>query len=169
MRRTIKTIFFMMLVACLFGANLVNAANPTVSVNPDPPVVQSEVTFTVEVDDQDVVGVWLKVQECNANTGICFPETLKNLSMSEQDGNYTVSTTLTHKDSTYIQYTIYVQNTSGWIEYLKDTKINLAEKPNGNGVTNGDGDSNGTPGFEVIFVLLAIIIGVTLYKRKRYR
>ncbi len=169
MRRTIKIIFFMMLVTSLFVANSVNAADPTITVDPDPPVAESTVTFTAELDDEGIIDVWLKVQECNANTGICFPDSLQNISMSEQDGKYIVSATLGHDDATYIQYTINVETSTGWIEYLKDTKINLSEKPNGNGTTNGGGDDNGTPGFEIITLLFAVLVGVSLYKRKRSR
>jgi len=169
MRRTIKNVFFMMLVACLFMTNLVNAADPTVTVDPEAPIAESTVSFTAELDDEDVIGVWLKVQECNANSGICFPDSLQNISMTEQDSEYKASVTLSHDDATYIQYTIYVETSEGLLEYLKDTKINLSEQQNSNGTGNGGDDDNGTPGFEVISLLLAVLVGVSLLKRKRFR
>jgi hypothetical protein len=157
-----------MIVSSLIITGLNATAQPTVTVDPEKPEVKSTVKFTAVLDD-DAISVWITVQECDANTGICFPDSIQNLSMVEQiDGSYEASATLTRGDATYIQYTLLVETASGWNEYLAKTKVNLAEKPNGDGNGNGD-NGNGSPGFTVLIVVLAVIIIITVYYRKRQK
>lgn len=166
MRRTIKNIFFLMLVSSIILTGLNVTANPTVTVDPETPEVQSTVTFTAELGDEDATSVRITIQECDANTGICFPDSLQNLSMTEQsDGSYEASATLTRDDATYIQYTLLVESSEGWTQYLEKTKVNLAEKPNGGDNGNGD-NGNGIPGFTLILVVLAFVLIIMVYYRK---
>ena len=168
MKKTWKIVFLMTLVMSLLMTNFVTAADPVITTEPEDIVKQSTFTFIAELDDMDISSVWLKVQECDASTGVCFPETLQNISMTEQNNKYQTLVTITHERASYVQYTIYVETNEGWITYLEDTKINLTEGQNGDGTGNGDDDDNGSPGFELITVLAAIIIGVILLNRKRY-
>jgi hypothetical protein len=165
MKKTMKIVFLMMLVASLFLINIGTAADPVITTEPEEIVKQSTFTFMAEIDD-NIESVWLFCQECDENTGICFPDTVQNLSMTFQDGKYQTPVTVTHERATYFKYTINVETDEGWIAYLEDTEIDFVEPQNGDG--NGDEDDNGSPGFELITILIAIIIGVILLKRKRF-
>jgi hypothetical protein len=167
MKKTLKIVYLMTLVISLLMANLVYAAEPTVTTEPEEIVKQSTFTFTVELDDEDVTSVWLFIQECDASTGTCFPETIQNISMTEQDGKYQTPVTISHERASYIQYTINVETSEGWESYLKLTKIYLTEVQNGNGTDNGD-NGNGSPGFELITLLAAVVIGIILLRKKRF-
>lgn len=150
-------------------SGFVVADEPTLELNPEKPYPQSDVTFTAEVTDENILEVRLEIQECNANTQICYPK--QNLSMTEvSTGTYESTVTLQHADATYIQYTLKIKTTDGWDEYFKETKVNLSEKPS-NGDTNGDKNGNtneDTPGFEFVGLALSVMfIMFILYKRKR--
>jgi hypothetical protein len=168
MKKTWKIVFLMTLVMSLLMTNFVTAADPVVTTEPEDLVKQSTFTLMAEIDDENILSVWLRVQECDASTGICFPDTVQNLSMAVQDSKYQTEVTITHERASYVQYTIYVETDEGWITYLEDKKIYLTEEQNGDGTGNGDDDDNGSPGFELITVFVAIIIGVILLNRKRY-
>lgn len=168
MKKTLKIVSLMMLIASLLLTNLAMAADPVVTTDPIEIEKQSKFTFMAEIDDKNISSVWLKIQECDASTGICFPGTLQNLSMIKQNSKYQTEVTITHERASYVQYTIFVETTEEWKTYLKDTKINLSEEQNGDGTGNGDNEDNGSPGFELITVLAAIIIGVILLNRKRF-
>ena len=169
MRRCLKNAIYMTLVMSLLMTSLIVAAEPTVTLDPEAPKPEATVTFTATVDDDNVSSVWLNIQECTAVTGICFGDSKQNLSMTEQaDGTYEASATLTHDDATYVQYTLFVETSEGWIEYLTDTKSNLDIESDDDGTTNGDGNGGGgIPGFEIIAVLAAISIAIIILRRKR--
>ena len=169
MRRCLKTTIFMTLVMSLLVTNLIVAAEPTVTVDPETPEAESTVTFTAVLDDDDVISVWLDIRECSAI--LCFPGSIQNLSMTEQaDGSYETSATLTYDTAIYIQYTLFVESSEGWNEYLSETKVYLAEKQNGDGTTNGDNGNGGggIPGFEIIGLLTAVVISIIILRRKRF-
>ena len=167
MRRVLRSAFFMTLVMGFLMTSLVTTADPIVAVDPGTPTVQSTVTFTADLGDDDAISVWITVQECDANTGICFPDSLQNVSMTElADGSYEVSITLIHEDASYLQYTLLVESSEGWNEYLEKTRVDLAEKQNDDGPTNGE-DNNSTPGFELILVAIAVLFISLIYFRKR--
>ena len=161
----------------LLGMFLVNAtfaiAEPTVTLDPASPELQGEVTFTATVDDENIVGVFLEIQECDANLGICYPDTQQNLTMLEQTNGsaiYTATATLIRTDVTYLQYTLNVETSEGWVKYLEKTKVNLTLDQDDNGDTNGGTDNgSGTPGFEIILVMISLLVAVSLYKRKRMK
>lgn len=165
MRKILKNVFFMTLVISLFMTNIVNAAEPTVTLDPASPTPKSTVTFTAEIDDEGVISVWLWTQECDARIGICYPDTIQNISMTEQtDGSYKVTAGLKRLDVTYLQYTLNVETSDGWKTYLELTKVNLSLDQNGDGSANG---ADKTPGFELILVIASIVVALFIYTRKR--
>lgn len=166
MKRTLKIVFLTTLVISLFMTSLANAAEPTVTVDPAAPEIQGEVTFTATLDDENIVGVYMWVQECDAASGICYPDTEQNLTMEQTGGTYTATTDLIRTGVTYLQYTLNVETSEGWIMYLEKTKVNLTVDSNGS-TNGGNGGGNGTPGFEIITLLAAVSIGVLLLRRKR--
>ena len=162
-KKIIATIFVLMGLI-ISNASIVSATDPTVTLDPSQPEPKSTVTFTASVDIDDVSEVRLLISECNVNTGICFSDSNKNLSMAEvSDGQYEATTALTHDDATYVQYTLLVKTDAGWTKYLEETKVNLKLSDNNGGNTN-----NGSPGFEIIgFIFSAMFILAFYNKRKR--
>ena len=145
----------------ILNAMQVLGAQPTVTINPPHPTPQSTVTFTVDTSEENLLGVWLEIQECNGDKGICY--TKQNLSMEETSpGSYQLSVTLQHSDATYIQYTIKLDTPNGWQEYFKETKVTLSKENNA-----PSDNKNNTPGFEIIGLLAASFIIIMLLRRQR--
>ncbi|MDG6228663.1 MAG: hypothetical protein QCH96_01705 [Candidatus Thermoplasmatota archaeon] len=161
-----KTIIFAVLLLMLLStaSSIVFAsAQPTVTLNPEKPAPKSTVTFTADIADIDVTNVYIHVQECNGNLGLCYPDD-SNVSMTQKSAyTYEASLTLKHSEATYIEFTLIVENNGEWIKYLELTKVTLSEKPSNNG-----GSANGTPGFDlVVFAFATIFISFILFRRRR--
>jgi len=138
-------------------------ADATVDIIPEKPSPEGTVEITTQVTDENVIAVYLLLQECNGNTGICY--STENITMTSTiDNVFTSSITLTHDDATYLQYTIVVQTDQGWTEYHKETKVYYEiSSPN-----NGNTDPDDSPGFEFAALALSIMfISLILYRRKR--
>ncbi len=139
-----------------------------VDITPQKPQAMGTIDLTVSITNQAITnpeGVYVIIQECNANNGICY--TKENTSMSKDSEDvYSANINLNHDDATYLQYTIKIQTATGWNTYQENTKLNYQSSSNGNGGdTNGGNDS---PGFEFIIIALSIIfITMMMYKRKR--
>ena len=87
--------------------------------------------------------------------------------MSLSDGEYTCTYELEHGDAGYFGYHFEI-TTDG--ETYETDQVNVVLKTDSaNGDSGGDGSSNGSPGFELIAVLISIFVGVFLLKRKRSR
>jgi hypothetical protein len=162
-----------MLVVVLVGSIAVTSvvAKPvlgTVTITPEQPQKGSTVTFTVEVTGTDIQSVYLGVLECNEQTGVCENRP-DNVSMAFVSGStYRAEVTLNYPTATYMTYWVYVHSEGNWTT-LPDAdgeKVTLATTPDNN-QTNGDGDSNGTPGFEVVPLLAAVGIAALILRRKR--
>ncbi|MEM0466603.1 MAG: hypothetical protein QXL17_02490 [Candidatus Thermoplasmatota archaeon] len=147
-------------------SSVVSAAPPTIGeiqVSPEAPAVQSSVTFTVDVTGEQIHGVYLFVQECNKNTGVCY--TPQNTSMTEvAPGTYRATVSLTHGDATYITYAAIVHSEQGW-QKTSDINRDLVPKSDGNTPTD-----NKTPAFELLLyvgaVSLVVLITFLYTKRK---
>jgi hypothetical protein len=156
-------------------------ADPVVdSVTTDPaaPAHQATVTVTAEITGDDVTAVSVVVKECRSLeaggelAGVCFINTLYNMTKTP-DGKWEVTATLKDESglSDYIDFEFDI--TDSGEEYQRITSeewpvdLDLTTEPTGNGGdSNGDSDG-GSPGFEVITLLAAIVIGILLIKRKR--
>ena len=85
-----------------------------------------------------------------------------------QDGKYETELTVLDEENraNHIQY-IFKVNDDGTEYSLTDdswvANLDLPDPGNG-GTTNGD---NNTPGFELLVLFIAIIIGIIVYKKKR--
>lgn len=163
----------MSMVGSISAANL-----PTMEIKPPNPAPESTISFTANIEDENTTEVWIHIQECDENAGLCFPDSVKNESMTDLgDGKYEVSIALIHDDATYITYWLEVKTSDAWSNYFKGTdgkgtEITLSESGNGDDDDdtsgNGGDESGGTPGFEFIGVLIsAIFILFILNKRKR--
>lgn len=175
MRKNLKNVIIGMLVTvlCLSSFGMVTAAQPTVgeiTVSPEEPTQLSEVTFSVEVTGDDIDQVRIKVEECNAV--MCYSNLL-NESLENTEGNiWTGTATLIHDDTIVGHSWLVIESNGTWYDYKTDktTWSNFtvvpADEPNGD--TNSDDNTGGgTPGFELILVIVSIGIVLYIYTRKR--
>ena len=143
------------------------AIEPTIVLDPEEPTPQSTVLFTVTIPDSETVSnVRLIVKECK-DGDLCFTDSF-NESMIEKDVDaFEVEITLKHDTATYIEYHVGYLDNDVWKESDSE-KLDLKIESN-NGNPNGEnGNTNETPGFEAIGVLIsAIFILLILNKRKR--
>jgi hypothetical protein len=153
----ISNFLFMILLFSII--NTVSASNPTVGeikLVPAHPTPQSDVTISTDIDGGEISKVRLIINECDKETGVCHVS--RNISMSKKSGNtYEAKITLEWEEVTSITYHISLESDGKWIEYDEHTtKLSTGESSN---------DSNGSPGFEIIVFLIAII-GFVLYFRR---
>jgi hypothetical protein len=154
----------LLILAVLLFSSIIISADATVDFIPEKPKPKDTIEVTAKISDANVNEVHVLIQECNENTGVCY--TKQNFTMVEMSGNiYTTSVSLEKDDATYLQYTIHVKTSDGWIEYNKDTKVDYEKASSNNGKTDSNND---TPGFEFITLALSIMfISLILYRRKR--
>ncbi|KYK29972.1 hypothetical protein AYK20_09455 [Thermoplasmatales archaeon SG8-52-1] len=160
--RKILITMIVMIGIFMSSINVLAATEATVEIDPETPKRKEMVTFTAEItSDETIQEVTLIVQECNDK--VCFE---KNYVTLEESGNvYTGDFTLLRTDTVYMQYWLEITTDQGTNE-TAITKVYL-DTSSTNGGTNGE--SNDNPGFELFTILIAIIIGVILVKRKRSR
>ncbi len=164
-----KKIIPCIVMLSIFGAIVCSAVETGLTFgeiisSPASPTPLSTVTFSIAISGETPSEVKLWVQECNAGTGICYPDS-QNLSMSlESAGNYKSDITLKHADATYINCKVWAKADGTW-ESSPKQKITLSVGTNGNG-SNGDSQ---TPGFELIIFVIAIIASVIILGRKRVK
>jgi PGF-CTERM protein len=133
-------------------------------VSPSSPAALSTVALSITISGAAPAEVRVTVEECNGRTGICYPD-IQNVSMSLDDGAYKAAVTLKHADATYITCKVLANADGSW-KASEEKKIDLSENTNGD--TNGDGENgNGTPGFEVLGVLVALGVLLVVIRRKR--
>ncbi len=163
-RHILLTILFVMSVF-LLTVNIIALAEPVVGdiiLTPRNPALQSEVTFSVDIDGDGISSVRIVVSECNKELGVCHAPP-QNVSMKKIDDNsYEAKVTLKHDDVTSITYYVLIKSDSKWIkqdEYTTALSIN-----SGDSDSNKNG-SNDTPGFEIIVFLIAILFVASLFKR----
>lgn len=161
--KSCKFVLIMISLLYIFYIGIISSAVPTISnvtLLPETPEPLSSVKFNVTISDgSDIDGVWLIVKECDARTGVCFPDD-QNVSMTRigDTESYQKVVTLLHDDATYITYHLEIKSNGEW--FIEDSvDVNLEIK-NGNG-------NNGTPGFEIGFLLITISIMILIYGRKR--
>jgi hypothetical protein len=169
-----KNIFCIVFLIFILNISIVSVVNAAVldigeiTSNPANPAPKSTATFSVDIGGEAPSEVWLTVEECNGDTGVCYAD-VQNVSMSESESVsdlYQTSVTLRHDNATYITCNVLVKSNGNWSNSSK--RIDLSES-NGNNNGNNNGNDEKSPGFELIIVLTAIGIGVFLLRRKRFR
>ena len=131
-----------------------------ISVSPSSPAPQSTITLSISLSGDAPSEVRVRVEECNGNSGICFAD-VQNVSMSlVSTGSYQTSVTLKHSDATYINCTVLAKVDGNWVLSAKWKRVDLSENPDGPG-------DNGTPGFELVVLLVAVGLSFILIRRKR--
>ena len=164
-------IFVTMIVTLSIFMSIASADPSVGEITTDPasPTHQSTITVTATITGDDIESVTLTVSECKA--GLCFIYNDYTMTRND-DGDWVAEATLEdpNKVSTYIKYLFDVVDNG--VEYPDITsdnwKVDLTIENGGSG-NGGDGNgSNGLPGFEIITLLAAIIIGTILLRKKRF-
>ena len=145
----------------LIAVGSIAEADPIVediTLIPNNPAPQSEVTFSVDVSGNSISSVWIVIFECNEETGICHAPP-QNVSMRKVDSDtYKAEVTLKWDDVTKIKYNVKIKSDGEWFEYEEHTTTLSTNSGSSN-------DSNGSPGFEIIVFLIAMISVVLLLKK----
>jgi len=168
--KRILTATIVILSLCVSSAIVI--AEPVVenvTITPEEPEVKDTVTITATItSDDEIEEVTLKIKECDEN--MCMPT--ETYQMELEDGNiYSYTDELTYAAATYFGYKLIITS-NGNITETEFTNVTLTPAANGgtNGGNGGNGDGDGgIPGFELVPLLIAILIGVLLLRRKRSR
>ena len=152
---------------------LAETAVDSVSTVPSYPEPLSEVTVTATISGDDITAVRVYVQECERGFA-CYTKNFHDME-ENADGDWEVTADLEDDSGRvdYITYWFYVTVEGS------DEEIVLSEDSSGekmevdldvSGGSNGDdggSSSNGSPGFELITLLVAVGIGFIILRRKR--
>jgi hypothetical protein len=172
----------------LLGMFLVNAtfagADPTyedITVDPAEPERQSDVNFSVEITGNNITEVYLTVEECmDTDQGEQCALDKLNVSMTNTtDTTWTCTATLAWEFTTIGHCWLVIKSDGEWFDFQQDTSkwtdftvVSAEDGGDGNGADGGDGTDDtdgGTPGFELILVMISLLVAASLYKRKRMK
>jgi hypothetical protein len=152
---------FFCICILLIAVGSISEADPIVeniTLIPNNPPPQSEVTFSVDIGGNSISSVWIVIFECNEETGICHAPP-QNVSMRKVDGDtYEAEVTLEWDDVSKIKYNVKIKSDGEWFEY-KEHITTLSTNP------ENLNDSNGSPGFEIIVFFISMIVVVFLLKK----
>lgn len=170
----IKYLIIMGIFLVLFGTNIISA-EPTVNeitTTPTKPKPESTVKVVVNISGENISNVALTASECSDETGLCYENPIQNKNMTlSSDGNYETEFTLLDSDdrTDHIEYRFIVTD-DGKQYILQDdsykTNLDLSSNNKNNAGDKGS-NSNDTPGFEMAFVFIALIIGMLYFTKKR--
>jgi len=186
MKKSLKNALLIMLVTglCLSTVGIATA-DPTydydgITVEPAEPERLSEVTFSVEITGEVIEEVCIRVQECmDTEEGEqCYLD-VQNTSMTKSDGNtWTCTTELVWESTTIGHCWLEIKSSGTWYDYAPNkgydstdfSVVSAEDGGDGNGADGGDGTDDtggGTPGFELILVVISLVVALSIYKRKR--
>lgn len=163
--KRILTATIVILGLCVSSVSVI--AEPVVedvTIDPEEPEPLDTVTITATItSEDDIEEVTLKIKECKAD--LCW--TPVTYDMILDNGNYTATHELEYAAATYFGYS-FIITSNGNITETEFVNVTL-KLDSGNGDTNGGDEDGGIPGFELVPLLVAILIGVLLLRRKRSR
>lgn len=168
--RTKKICIYGIIMGMLLVTVSVSLAVPVlkgkIRLNPTIPKPEDTVTFTADIEYYDYVDfVKLIVEECKP--GLCYTDSFNESMADNGAGEYETEITLRHDDATEIKYHVEIKTTDGEWSKSSITELDLDTTGSSlNGGDNGNGSSD-TSGFELIFSLMAVIVGFVLFRRKR--
>jgi hypothetical protein len=165
--KNVHKLIFCAIMICVIGttAGFATGALPpgNIVITPSSPAPLSTISISVTYNGEPT-DVRVTVEECNGDTGICYPD-IQNVSMSLGSANvYTAEVTLKHADATYITSEVVTKVDGKWTSFEKKNTT-LSENTNGN---NGN-DGNTIPGFEVILFVIAVTLSIIAIGRKRVK
>ena len=180
MRKNLKNVLVIILVAglCLTIAGLATADEPSVgkiSVSPEEPTRESEVNFSVSVTGDNIEKVYVKVEECVGDPDspdyFCYAGLL-NVSLTDVSGTWKGTGTLQYANSDEGHCWLVVKSNGTWYDFKNDkttwTNFDIVAAPNNNGNgTNGGNNTDDSPGFELILIIVSIAVALFIYKKKR--
>ena len=173
MRKILKNTLVTMLVAglCLSVVGMASA-DPTfdeITVSPEEPTVLSDVDFSVNITGDNIQEVRIEVEEC-VGSDFCYER--QNVSMELEDGLWKATVTLEYDDVTVGHCWLVIKDNGTWYNYasnqldqVTDFDILPVEDDDNGGDTTDD--TGGTPGFELILVMISLVVALFIYKRKR--
>lgn len=168
MKETIKKIsiiIILFLSLCLSTFNV--KADPiieNITTNPVKPEKLSTFTIIATISGENINSVTVTISECTYGPPeqcfIAHPNIIMNLN---DEGKYEAEVTLTGTQASidHVQY-LFVINDNG-VEYQVGDLKTYLKTDNG----NNDGGDNGSPGFELIILIAAVLISYIILKRKR--
>lgn len=147
----------------ILGVSAEIATVNQVTVEPEELTLFSTVTITADITGDDVSTVNLTVGECD---DVACYKYHRVTTTKLPTGEYQAEVTLTSSKATYIYCEFLITNSSGSFEQIKNDswKFDLSIDADG---ANGGADTNGSPGFELVLMLVSIIAVVFLIYRKR--
>ncbi|HEC81336.1 MAG TPA: hypothetical protein ENI42_02770 [Thermoplasmatales archaeon] len=160
----VKTVAIAGVVILLSSMVLTSAQTDDVistSYTPSSPTAGSTVTFYATVNGENVSGVTLWVEECTKT--IChLPDEVVMSPTGE--GNYTATYKL-RDDTTYFHYKVFAEVDGETVE--SDVyNVTVASSQTDGSSSNDNTGSGGTPGFEVVVAVSALIIVSTLIRKR---
>lgn len=135
------------------------------TTDPEEPKPQSEVKITAKITDVDITSVYLEMQECNI-AGTCFGwKTNVSMTPTGNTDEYEATINLEREDTKYFSLRLAIEKNGEWEQTSTANYYDVyLDRSSSNG---DDTNSNNTPGFEIVLIFVAILIGVILIKRKR--
>ena len=169
-----KTMFRVCLLVCVFISMLTMsvisqpvAEDIDLTISPAAPTPLSTVTINATISGDYVINeTFLRIKECKDT--FCYLDT--NYSMTEIGAReYQAVITLEHDDANNIGYQIVINSNGTWYDFFTEDHIFYewltVESSDGGG---GDSDgAGGTPGFELVLMLVSIAVIVFILQRKR--
>lgn len=161
-RGILSIILLLLCIVFMASSSAQQAVVTRVTIDPENPIRGTGFTMTAEFEMSDIAEVFVYIQECDAETGICYFS--NNLTMRfEQPQVYTLNYEFEDGRATYFSYHFNIRTLAGtWIK-TQDVEVDLIADPS----LNGNGSDNSTPGFEIILSMLSIVLIALIFKRKR--
>ena len=158
------------MISFLFSSYTVSA-DPTVETiitvpaNPKP---LSTFTVIASITGENIINVNVTISECtDGPPALCF-KSHPNIPMNlNNDGNYEAEVTLmgTQDSIDHVEYR-FIINDNGTEHIIEDDlKTYLKVKTDTDG-TNDHGSDDGTPGFELVILLIAVFISFIFLKKR---
>lgn len=141
----------------------------SIITDPEAPTRFSTITVTAIISGNDITNVVLIAGECSDVEGVCF--IYHQIPMTEiTPDRYTSEVTLEKSKTTYISYSFDITHDGNTTRFQNVGRVDLSiDSGNGdNSDTTNDDESDDIPGFEIITLLAAIILGTLFIKRKRF-
>lgn len=134
------------------------------TIDPEEPKPQSEVKITAKITDEGITSVYLEMQECNV-AGTCFGwKTNVSMTPTGVTNEYEATINLEREDTKYFSLRLAIEKDGEW-EHT--STANYHDVYLDRSSSNGDDSDSNTPGFEIVFFIIAILVGVIIFKRKR--
>jgi len=164
MKQFCAKIFFIIFI--FFSFLLINnsvIAEPVVEeiiTEPVNPTHKSTFTVTAKITGEDVSSVNIIITECNDE--VCIEN--EEYEMNQNDaGEWVAEPTLQDSSgaSSFIKYEFEIIDNGEEYNINEGYKVDIKVEP------KDDNDDNGSPGFEMIVLLAAILLAIILLRKKR--